>query len=210
MSNGLVHTSLLIVTHNPTPLPAYNDDGDLGLVSSNYNLDPARLDHGRYPLLAYTSHLPLRVSPCEDLPLSEHMPPNTRTQAEGSQRPARLPNGYVDLTATSDSPPRRRKHGSTSPGPSNKRRKQSDDTPVRRDGLEVSNLDQVDLTNGPEAMLDILPKQRADASKVQDKADDTRTTFNNFNCVICMDTPTDLTATACGTFSRYIYGQAEC
>jgi len=44
----------------------------------------------------------------------------------------------------------------------------------------------------------VLQKQREDAVKAQAKPEETVTTFNTFNCVICMDNPTDLTATACG------------
>ncbi|KAF1918275.1 hypothetical protein BDU57DRAFT_446410 [Ampelomyces quisqualis] len=91
------------------------------------------------------------------------MPPTTRA--------ARLPTGYVDLTATPDSPPHRRKTQSPTPGPSAKRRK----------------LDLTDDKQRPHASTNALTKP-----------DDKPTTFNTFNCVICMDMPTDLTATACG------------
>ncbi|KAL6711405.1 hypothetical protein ACN47E_004339 [Coniothyrium glycines] len=156
-------------------------------------LNPAHLDHGRYSPFAYNPLAPVgNFTPLHD------MPPNTRTTLEGSQRPARLPNGYVDLTATPDSPPRRRKRDSSSPGPSNKRQRHVNGAAARQASTEPPKVEEVDLTDDAEPIHDILQKQRADAVKAQEKPQGTHTTFNTFNCVICMDTPTDLTATACG------------
>ncbi|KAL5119648.1 hypothetical protein ACEQ8H_002494 [Pleosporales sp. CAS-2024a] len=113
------------------------------------------------------------------------MPPTTRNSLH-APRPARLPNGYVDLTSAPDSPPRRRKPDSPPPGPSSKRQKRDDAT-----------VDEVDLTDDKQPLHHVLQKQRPDAIKAQTTPDDEPTTFNTLTCVICMDMPTDLTATAC-------------
>lgn len=124
------------------------------------------------------------------------MPPNTRANGQDAQQSGRLSNGYVDLTATPDSPPRRRKRGSSSPGPSAKR--------ARRNGgrvgeaAEGQEIEEVDLTDDSIPVAQVLQKQRLDAVKAQAKPEETKSTFNTFTCVICMDSPTDLSATACG------------
>ncbi|KAF2740109.1 hypothetical protein EJ04DRAFT_425554 [Polyplosphaeria fusca] len=115
-------------------------------------------------------------------------------------RAARLPNGYVDLTNEPDETPRRRvKRESPSPGPSSKRLKRNDGNVARRTAQSPpAKIEEIDLSDDKPAVQDVLQKQRADAVKAQQKPEETATTFKNINCVICMDTPTDLTATACG------------
>ena len=63
----------------------------------------------------------------------------------------------------------------------------------------------MDLTDDKQSIQDTLQKQREDAVKSQTKPEEQPTTFNTFTCVICMDNPTDLTATACGMFSDIIF-----
>ncbi|KAF1849221.1 uncharacterized protein K460DRAFT_404456 [Cucurbitaria berberidis CBS 394.84] len=156
-------------------------------------LNPAGLDHNRFSPFVY------HPSPPRYFPTTaDDMPPTTRTRPQSAQRPARLPNGYVDLTATPDSPPQRRKRTSPTPGPSAKRQKRGDATPAPRDNVEPINVEEVDLTVDKPSVQEILQKQRADAVKAQAKPEEQPTTFNTFTCVICMDNPTDLTATACG------------
>lgn len=121
-------------------------------------------------------------------------------------QPGRLSNGYVDLTSSHvdltepDSPPRRRRRESSSPGPSSKRQKRTDDATAAAVGSNnkpPAQIEEIDLSQDDE-MLDVLKKQREEAIKSQAKPEETVTTFNTFNCVICMDRPTDITATACG------------
>jgi hypothetical protein len=59
------------------------------------------------------------------------------------------------------------------------------------------NIDVLDLTDEKTDINQILKKQREEAVKAQQEREE-KPTFNSFNCVICMDTPTDLTATKCG------------
>lgn len=61
-------------------------------------------------------------------------------------------------------------------------------------------IEEIDLSDEKIGLQDILQKQRADAVKAQQKPEEKATTFNTFTCVICMDTPTDITATSCGMF----------
>ncbi|KAF2251101.1 hypothetical protein BU26DRAFT_481590 [Trematosphaeria pertusa] len=125
--------------------------------------------------------------------------PSTRQRGE---LPGRLSNGYVDLT--SDSPPdpvgqRRMKRESPSPGPSSKRLKQNDGTALRRNSkTPEAKVEEIDLSEDKAAVLEVLQKQREEAVKAQRTQEEKATNFNSLTCVICMDTPTDLTATACG------------
>jgi hypothetical protein len=167
-------------------------------------LNPAGLDHGRYSPFDWRPYRPLQPE----------MPPSTRAHAHGSQasqRPDRLANGYVDLTSTPDSPPRTRKRESPTPGPSAKRQKREDGTAkdVKQQSAEPATVEEVDLTQDS-SVQKVLQKQREDAVKAQARPDETFTTFNSFNCVICMDNPTDLTATACGTYCSASWIQDLC
>ncbi|KAH9866886.1 hypothetical protein IAQ61_007475 [Plenodomus lingam] len=176
--------------HAPTPPPPPPPSSTSNFLESILN--PAGLDHGRYSPFVYrpSPPAPSRVRAVRN------MPPNTRANGQDAQQSGRLSNGYVDLTATPDSPPRRRKRGSSSPGPSAKR--------ARRNGgrvgeaAEGQEIEEVDLTDDSIPVAQVLQKQRLDAVKAQAKPEETKSTFNTFTCVICMDSPTDLSATACG------------
>ncbi|UPX17581.1 RING-type E3 ubiquitin transferase [Ascochyta rabiei] len=124
--------------------------------------------------------------------------------ASSRPQPGRLSNGYVDLTSSHvdltapDSPPRRRKRDSPAPGPSSKRHKHDHGTSAERPhGKSPANMVEMDLSQDA-ALFDLLQRQREEALESQPRPEETVTTFNNFNCVICMDRPTDITATACG------------
>ncbi|KAH7380202.1 hypothetical protein DE146DRAFT_287716 [Phaeosphaeria sp. MPI-PUGE-AT-0046c] len=163
-------------------------------------LNPAGLDHNRFSPFAYRPDSPPgRISYAYayayTYPHTPEMPPSTRAHLP---RPARLPNGYVDLTSAPESPPQRPKRQSPAAGPSAKRQKRAHGSASSRDASEEPKIDEVDLTEDKDAVHQVLQKQREDAVKSQTKPDEKPTTFNTFNCVICMDMPTDLTATACG------------
>ncbi|KAH6625524.1 hypothetical protein C7974DRAFT_414028 [Boeremia exigua] len=110
-------------------------------------------------------------------------------------QPGRLSNGYVDLTSphvdlTAPDTPPRRKRSTASPGPSAKRQKRPDATPP-------AAIEQIDLSQDDD-VLAVLQKQREHAVAAQAKPEEIVAAFNTFNCVICMDRPTDISATACG------------
>lgn len=122
-------------------------------------------------------------------------------------QPGRLSNGYVDLTSSHldltelDSPPtQRRKRDSPVAGPSAKRQKRGDGSAADGEGSSkpAAKIEEIDLSQDDDNILDVLQKQREEAIKAQAKPVETITTFNTFNCVICMDRPNDITATACG------------
>jgi hypothetical protein len=163
--------------HEPVPAPQADDwDFDDWLNNPANEADPA---------FAYTNATPYNMS-------------SSRAQ------PGRLPNGYVDLTSPHvdltepDTPPRRRKRESPTPGPSSKRLKRDAGNAAESASKSPdAPIEQIDLSQD-DGVLDVLKKQREDAIKAQAKPVETVTTFNSFNCVICMDRPTDITATACG------------
>ncbi|KAF1927684.1 uncharacterized protein M421DRAFT_64535 [Didymella exigua CBS 183.55] len=122
-------------------------------------------------------------------------------------QPGRLSNGYVDLTSPhvdlpdSASPPRRRKRESPAPGPSTKRLRRAGGAAAAESSSRRtpdSPIERIDLSQDDDDILNVLTKQREQAVKAQARPTETVTTFNSFNCVICMDRPTDITATACG------------
>jgi hypothetical protein len=171
---------------SPSPPPSFLDT----------ILNPAGLDHNRFSPFGYRPSPPAyrqTQSALDDMP-------STRARPQEPTRPARLPNGYVDLTATPDSPPQRRKRESPTPGPSAKRQKRDDGTAGKHESPASPKMDEVDLTDEKTTVQEVLQKQREDAVKSQAKQEEKPTTFNTFSCVICMDQPTDLTATACGTY----------
>ncbi|KAF2686901.1 hypothetical protein K458DRAFT_416227 [Lentithecium fluviatile CBS 122367] len=166
--------------------------------------NPSFLDNILNPLesqfnnsLRYRVHdsPPRRRQPSPIVSIQSSMP-----SARRIERPARLPNGYVDLTGMSESPeePRRRRQSPAS-GPSAKRRKHNDGTSVKEaNDTPEATVEEIDLSDDRRTVQDVLQKQREEAIKAQEKPEEKATTFNTITCVICMDTPTDLTATACG------------
>ncbi|KAF2015104.1 hypothetical protein BU24DRAFT_424010 [Aaosphaeria arxii CBS 175.79] len=119
-----------------------------------------------------------------------------------SSRASRRNSGVVDLTDDPDPPARRLSAQSGGAGPSAKRRKRSDGgaVPAVSKDKKASTVEigEVDLTEENTPLKEALDKQRADAVKAQQKPEEKATNFNTLTCVICMDTPTDLTATSCG------------
>lgn len=175
-------------TLNPFADHLHDDSAPLAATNFLDNiLNPAGYDHNSFLPYSYRTSTIL-----------DGMPPNTRAHAQASSRPARLPNGYVDLTSTPDSPPQRRKRDSPSPGPSAKRQKRDNGSSREQAKAEPATIEEVDLTDDKAPVQNILQKQREDAIKAQIPQEEKATTFNTFTCVICMDTPTDLTATSCG------------
>lgn len=124
------------------------------------------------------------------------------SSSRGQGRPARLSNGYVDLT--NDSPDvttssRKTKRESPTPGPSAKRVRRNDGTAAQQEAASPpATVEEIDLSDESQKVQDVLQKQREEAVKAQTQPEERPTTFTTFNCIICMDTPTDLTATACG------------
>jgi hypothetical protein len=155
----------------------------------------------------YRVESPPRIRRSPIVSIRSNMPPVTR---QTQQRPARLANGYVDLTGLSESPEEQRRptrRPSSTPGPSTKRRKGNHGTKVEQgSATPEATVEEIDLSQDKQDVQDVLQKQREEAVKAQ-KPEETSTTFATFTCVICMDTPTDLTATSCGMYFPRLWPQ---
>lgn len=188
--------------HSPDPLESYFDDA----FRPSPSPPPSFLDTILNPIEPSFLHFgydrppsPSRNGLRSPLP-SNPPPPSIGTTPMPNMRPARLPNGYVDLTSEPEPTSERvRKRTTPTPGPSSKRLKRTDGAAVPQVSKSPeAKIEEIDLSDERSSIRDVLQKQRADAVKSQQKPEEKATTFKNFTCVICMDTPTDLTATSCG------------
>jgi hypothetical protein len=64
-----------------------------------------------------------------------------------------------------------------------------------------AEIEAIDLTEDANPLKDALQKQREDQIKAQREDAGKPLMLTKMTCVICMDTPTDLTATNCGMLS---------
>lgn len=80
--------------------------------------------------------------------------------------------------------------------------KRNDETGARAGAAAASNpVEEVDLVNNTNQLQSALQKQRVEQVKAQEGPSDKPLRLSTLTCVICMDTPTDITATSCGKFS---------
>ena len=66
---------------------------------------------------------------------------------------------------------------------------------------DISEIEHIDLADDNTTLAEALQKQRVEQVKAQqavEPAADAPLRLSNLTCVICMDTPKDITATACG------------
>jgi hypothetical protein len=105
------------------------------------------------------------------------------------------------LSSSPSSPPE------SEPGPSVKRqRRPGERVRTRRATPHASaagtstpaEIEAIDLTEEANPLKDALQKQREDQIKAQREDAGKPLMLTKMTCVICMDTPTDLTATNCG------------
>jgi hypothetical protein len=191
-----------ITAYRSSPSPPPNNsflDNILNPVSHSHSHSHSH----SYSQPTEPSYLPFGYRQRTSPPLRRPRSPVLQTQRTvmSPPRPPRLPNGYVDLT-TPDPAPARRKRQSVTPGPSAKRVRKNDGSAATTAEQEHTSpdtkIEAIDLSDDKVNMAEILQKQRADAMKTQPKPEEKPTTFNSFTCVICMDSPTDITATSCG------------
>jgi len=64
--------------------------------------------------------------------------------------------------------------------------------------FDTEGIEEIDLSDDKIPLHDALQKKQAEPAKAKDKPEEKPVKLSNLTCVICMDTPTDLTATACG------------
>lgn len=77
--------------------------------------------------------------------------------------------------------------------------KLNDETGTRAAAAAASNpVEEVDLVGDTNQLQSALQKQRVEQVKAQEGPSDKPLRLSTLTCVICMDTPTDITATSCG------------
>lgn len=123
-------------------------------------------------------------------------------------------SSVVDLTESSPppgnmAPTRKRKADTPGQGRSVRARhetpaKSSRSTPSRKQKVEQSEVvDLVDIEDGDQ-YEDFKAKQQAEAIKQQQQEEANKPVkLAEFQCIICMDNPTDLTVTHCGIFTLW-------
>lgn len=117
-------------------------------------------------------------------------------------------NDFVDLTAESpvmSQPNRKRKASATAPNPT-KREKTS--VPISRDSHvkdENIRVDEVDLrdVDDDNDLTKLLEQQRVAAVKAQQEQASKPLKLSSLQCIICMETMTNITVTHCGEFLVY-------
>ena len=186
----------------PASAPANGeDDDDNDNEYDDYNYDE---DDQPLPLGYLISHddsddqaFPTDPAPARPSFLHNILNPVEHNTNTHDMSPARPPNGYVDLThESSDLSARKPRRASPTPGPSAKRLRRNDGTAAPAQVDDATTIEAIDLSGDKTKSPNVSQKQKEQQAQPNDE--EKPTTFNTFNCVICMDTPTDLTATACG------------
>jgi hypothetical protein len=122
-------------------------------------------------------------------------------------------SSVVDLTESSPQPesmppfPNRKRKADT-PGEDRSIRprretpaKSSCSTPSRKQKVEEADLVDLSAINDEDEYADFKAKQQAELIKQQQEEEANKPVkLAEFQCIICMDNPTDLTVTHCGMF----------
>lgn len=121
---------------------------------------------------------------------------------------AQSQEGFIDLTADPTpsgmpAPSRKRPastlHASTrdsvTPSTSIKRKKREESVKVERGGVQEMDLREVDDDDG---LSKVLEQQRLISIKAQQELVDKPVKFSTLQCIICMESITDITVTHCG------------
>ena len=130
----------------------------------------------------------------------------------------------VDLTSNYQSSDRRSSNSSshdhranrgahqttTTPTPRGIKRRHQDDgfwssEPSSGDEQDREPIESIDLTEPENPLSKTLAKQREDAIKAQQSAEEEKghSILTSYKCPVCMDTPEDATSTACGMFGCF-------
>lgn len=130
-------------------------------------------------------------------------PPTTTMPYETGSRGTRKRTA-VHISSSEPSSP-------DAPGPSSAKRRRSNATRDNATSTSTStstaqvgsskapiDIEEIDLAEDGNSLKEALQKQRTEAVKAQAPQSDKPTTLGALTCVICMDVPTDLTATSCG------------
>lgn len=171
--------------HRPVEIDLDEDDDESG--SSNYNTDEAPYVFRRsFPSIPTNSQTRKRNATALDL---DSAPSSTseaeRSQAGPSVKRLKRPGERVNK------PPKTTPHNAA--GGTN--------TPTA--------IEAIDLTEEATPLKDTLQKQREDQIKAQREDAGKPLLLTKMTCVVCMDTPTDLTATRCGNSSPFRFTPAS-
>lgn len=129
--------------------------------------------------------------------------------ANNHQRPVYNPpnRSHVDLIHTGPAMPsasasrvRKRSSAQSRAEPPPNKRPRLSPSGSRSNAIDIEEVDSADEGN---AQI-LLDKERVDLVKTQQNknGDETPKRFGEMNCIICLDNFTNLTATACGMFTR--------
>ena len=89
--------------------------------------------------------------------------------------------------------------------------KSSQSTPSRKQKIEQADVVDLVGIEDEEQYADFKAKQQAEAIKQQQQDEANKPVkLAEFQCIICMDNPTDLTVTHCGMFILWFYGGGKC
>ena len=159
--------------------------------------------------------------PFEDFIEQDFEYQSPRREGARSQNTTRA-SSIVDLTETSPPPdtmaptPRKRKADIPAEGRSVRQRvhtpvKSSQSTPSRKQKIEQADVVDLVGIEDEEQYADFKAKQQAEAIKQQQQDEAKKPVkLAEFQCIICMDNPTDLTVTHCGMFILWFYGGGKC
>lgn len=138
----------------------------------------------------------------------------SNSQPQSPRSPIPRPSSVVDLTESSPiimaPPSRKRKPAAEEAHESAKRRQSSPpsesqnilkNSPSRIASTKVEELDMVNIDND-QKLEEFRAKQQEDLIKQQNQEKaDKPVKLTDFQCIICLDSPTDLTVTHCGKFA---------
>lgn len=139
------------------------------------------------------------------------------SQPQSPQPPITRASSVVDLTESPpidmEAPSRKRKTASEGSHTPFKRRRGATPTGVNEGSnsqsmapgdAEVEELDMVEIDNDRK-LEDFRKKQQAELISQQNREKaDKPVKLTDFQCIICLDSPTDLTVTHCGKFFRFV------
>lgn len=161
--------------HRPIEIDLEDDDEDSG--SSTYQTDEAPYVFRRsFPQIPTNSQTRKRNATALDLDSAPSSPSETeRPQAGPSVKRLKRPGERVRPRKTT---PQNSAGGTNTP----------------------SAIEAIDLTEEATPLKETLQKQREDQIKAQREDAGKPLLLTKMTCVVCMDTPTDLTATKCGMY----------
>jgi hypothetical protein len=161
-----------------TPPSAYVADSDLDFLPSDFFTSSS--PHSSSDSLSDSTMAPTTRRGVKRRHVSETPEPSSSTASEAKRR-RRSPNGEAEQSRPGAIPDNgNRRSGTSATAP-----------------IEIEDIDEDNALNMT------LQRQRAEQVASQQQHSEQPLRLSNLTCVICMDTPTDLTATSCGHLFCY-------